>query len=75
MDMFKAMGAMRNPQGYVMQRAMESMVRQNPDAWKAAQEKYGNMSRADMLKALRKEYRRQGQDLDAIARQYGIPLK
>lgn len=74
MDMYQAMGAMQNPQGYVMQQAMAKMVQQNPDAWKATQEKYGGMNRSDMLKALRKEYKRQGQDLDAIARQYGIPL-
>lgn len=74
MDMFQAMGAMNNPQAYVMQQGMQTMIQQHPAEWRKAQEMCGGKDRKQVIKELRKVYKGMGQDLDAVAAQYGIQL-
>lgn len=74
MDMFQAMGAMNNPQAYVMQQGMQTMINQHPAEWKKAQEMCQGKSRKQVVNELRKFYKSQGQDIEAVAAQYGITL-
>lgn len=85
MNMFQAMGAMRNPRGFMrqqtasfsqqaMQQAANQLIQQNPVAWQKAQETYGNMPKEQMIKELEQEYSKQGQDLYKVAAQLGITI-
>lgn len=74
MDMFGAMNAMQNPQGVMMNYAMQGMIAQHPDQWKQAQEMFGGKNRGEQMKALRKLYKDRGMDLDNVARQWGIQI-
>lgn len=78
MNMFQMMNAMQNPQGYisqqVMQQAMQQMVNENPAAWKATLDKYGNMDKNKVIAEIKEEYAKQGQNLEQVAAQLGIQL-
>ena len=74
MDVYGAMNAMQNPQGVMMNYAMQGMIAQHPDQWKQAQEMFGGTNRGEQMKALRKLYKDRGMDLDSIARQWGIQI-
>ncbi len=74
MDMYAAMNAMQNPQGTMMQYAIQGMIAQHPDMWQQAQEMFANKNKKQQIAALRNLYKQKGMDLDAIAKQWGITL-
>lgn len=74
MDMYAAMNAMRNPQGTMMQYAIQGMIAQHPDMWQQAQEMFANKNKKQQIAALRNLYKQKGMDLDAVANQWGITL-
>ena len=74
MDIMQAMGAMQNPQGMLMQYAMQGMIAQHPAEWKQAQEMFTDKNKKQQLGVLRNLYRQKGMDLEAVARQWGIQL-
>ena len=78
MNMFQMMNAMQNPQGYisqqVMQMAMQQMVNDNPKVWQDTIKKYGNMDKKKVIADVKKEYAKQGQNLEQVAAQLGIQL-
>lgn len=75
MDLYKAMNAMQNPQGYIAQQNMQAMIKQHPDEWKAANELFSpDMSRKQKIAKLRKLFESKGMDLGQMAAQYGIAL-
>ena len=74
MDMFGAMNAMQNPQGTLMQYAVQGMIAQHPAEWQQCQQMFQGKSRGEQVKALRKMYKDRGMDLDSVARQWGIQI-
>ena len=74
MDVYQAMNAMQNPQGALMQYAMQGMIAQHPAQWQQAQQMFAGKTKSEQLKALRKLYKEKGMDLDAVARQYGVQI-
>ena len=74
MNTFQAMNAMQNPQMYIMQQALQNMIRENPDQWSQCQQMFSGKSRDEQMAELRKIYQDRGLDLDATARQWGIRL-
>lgn len=74
MDMFQAMNAMQNPQGALLQYAMQGMIAQHPEQWQQTQQMFAGKSKSEQLKALRKLYKEKGMDLDSVAKQYGVQI-
>lgn len=74
MDMYQAMSAMQNPQGALLQYAMQGMIAQHPEQWQQTQQMFAGKSKSEQLKALRKLYKEKGMDLDSVARQYGVQI-
>ena len=74
MDMFKAMGAMQNPQAALMQYAMQGMIAQHPNEWKQAQNMFADKNKKQQIQALRNLYKQKGMDLESVASQWGITL-
>lgn len=74
MDILKAMGAMQNPQGVVLQYAIQGMIAQHPNEWQQAQNMFAGKSKSEQLKTLRKLYKERGMDLDTVAKQYGVQI-
>lgn len=74
MNLFNMMNAMQNPQGALMQYAMQGMIAQHPAEWQKAQEMFSGKTRSEQLKSLRKLYKDKGIDLNAVAKQYGVQL-
>ena len=74
MNTFQAMNAMQNPQMYIMQQALQNMIRENLDQWSQCQQMFSGKSRDEQMAELRKIYQDRGLDLDATARQWGIRL-
>ena len=74
MDMFQAMSAMQNPQGALLQYAMQSMIAQHPEQWQQTQQMFAGKSKSEQLKVLRKLYKEKGMDLDSVAKQYGVQI-
>ena len=74
MDILKAMSAMQNPQGVVLQYAIQGMIAQHPNEWQQAQDMFAGKSKSEQLKTLRKLYKEKGMDLDAVAKQYGVQI-
>lgn len=74
MDMFGAMNAMQNPQGTLMQYALQGMIAQHPTEWQKCQEMFAGKNRRQQVSELRKLYKERGMDLDAMAKQYGVQL-
>ena len=74
MDMFKAMGAMQNPQVALMQYAMQGMIAQHPNEWQQAQNMFADKNKKQQIQALRNLYKQKGMDLESVASQWGITL-
>lgn len=74
MNIGQAFNAMQNPQGYVMQQVVQSMIRENPTQWQKAKELIDGKSYKQSVSELRKLYKSQGMDLDNIAKQWGIKI-
>ena len=74
MDMFQAMNVVQNPQGALLQYAMQGMIAQHPEEWQQAQQMFVGKSKSEQLKALRKLYKEKGMDLDSVAKQYGVQI-
>lgn len=74
MNLLNMMGAMQNPQGALLQYAMQGMIAEHPAEWQKTQEMFSGKSRNEQLKNLRKLYKDKGMNLDMIARQYGVQL-
>ena len=74
MDMFQAMNDMQNPQGVMMQYAMQGMIAQHPDVWKQAQEQFNGKDHNAQINQLRELYKSKGMNLDMVARQWGIQI-
>lgn len=74
MDMFQAMNAMQNPQGIMMQYAMQGMIAQHPEQWQQAQSMFNGKDHKQQISELKKLYKSKGMDLDAVAKQWGITL-
>lgn len=74
MDMFQAMNAMQNPQGTMMQYAMQGMIAQHPEQWQQAQNMFNGKDYKQQISELKKLYKSKGMDLDAVAKQWGITL-
>ena len=74
MDMFQAMNAVQNPQGALLQYAMQGMIAQHPEEWQQAQQMFAGKSKSEQLKTLRKLYKEKGMDLDTVAKQYGVQI-
>ena len=74
MDIAQAMNAMQNPQGMLMQYAVQGMIAQHPDEWQKCQQMFAGKNRKQQISELRKLYKEHGMDLDATARQYGVQL-
>ena len=74
MDMFQAMNTVQNPQGALLQYAMQGMIAQHPEEWQQAQQMFAGKSKSEQLKALRKLYKEKGMDLDSVAKQYGVQI-
>ena len=74
MDMYQAMNAMQNPQGALMQYAMQGMIAQHPEQWQQTQQMFAGKTKSEQLKALRKLYKEKGMDLDSVAKQYGVQI-
>ena len=74
MDMYQAMNAMQNPQGTLMQYAMQGMIAQHPEQWQQTQQMFAGKTKSEQLKALRKLYKEKGMDLDSVAKQYGVQI-
>lgn len=74
MDMFQVMNAIQNPQGALLQYAMQGMIAQHPEQWQQTQQMFAGKSKSEQLKALRKLYKEKGMDLDSVAKQYGVQI-
>lgn len=74
MDMFQAMNAIQNPQGIMMQYAMQGMIAQHPDTWQKAQEQFNGKDHNTQVQQLRELYKSKGMDLDSVAKQWGIQI-
>lgn len=74
MDMYQAINAMQNPQGALLQYAMQGMIAQHPEQWQQTQQMFAGKSKSEQLKALRKLYKEKGMDLDSVAKQYGVQI-
>lgn len=74
MDMFGAMNAMQNPQGTLMQYALQGMIAQHPAEWQQCQQMFAGKNHRQQVSELRKLYKERGMDLDAMAKQYGVQL-
>jgi len=74
MDMVQAMYAVQNPQGLLIQYAMQGMIAQHPDKWQQAQNMFAGKNKNEQMKVLRKLYKDKGMDLDSVAKQYGVQL-
>ena len=67
-QMFRAMQG--NPQQFVMQQ----LIKENPQQWQQAQQMFNGKSHEEQVATLRELYEKQGMDLDATAKQYGVQL-
>lgn len=74
MDMFQAVNAMQNPQGTMMQYAIQGMIAQHPDMWQKAQEQFNGKNHDEQVSQLRELYKSKGMNLDAVAKQWGIQI-
>lgn len=74
MDIAQAMNTMQNPQGMLMQYAVQGMIAQHPAEWQQCQQMFAGKNRRQQISELRKLYKEHGMDLDATARQYGVQL-
>lgn len=74
MNMLQMMGAVSNPQQYIMQQAMQGMIGAHPSQWKQAQGIFNGKSHDEQLDMLRELYSKTGMDLDTTARQWGIQI-
>ena len=74
MNLLNMMNAMQNPQGTLLQYAMQGMIAEHPAEWQKAQEMFSGKSRSEQIKCLRKLYKDKGVDLNAVAKQYGVQL-
>lgn len=74
MDIAQAMGAMQNPQGTLMQYAIQGMIAQHPVEWQKCQQMFAGKNHRQQVNELRKLYKEHNMDLDATARQYGVQL-
>lgn len=74
MDMMQAMTAMQNPQGTMLQYAMQGMISQNPQQWQQVNNLFANKSHKEQVSLLKKMYKERGMDLAAIAQQWGVTL-
>lgn len=74
MDMFQAVNAMQNPQGTMMQYAMQGIIAQHPDMWQKAQEQFNGKNHDEQVNQLRELYKSKGMNLDAVAKQWGIQI-
>ena len=77
MNPFQAMQMFSNPQQLLtqqLQNRMNSMMKQNPQAYQKTQEMVGGKSEADMKKIAENLAKERGIDLKQFARQFGIKL-
>lgn len=74
MNIMQAMGAVQNPQGMLMQYAMQGMIAQHPAEWEQAQKLFIDKNKKQQLGVLRSLYKQKGMDLEAMARQWGIQI-
>lgn len=74
MDIAQAMNAMQNPQGMLMQYAIQGMIAQHPAEWQRCQQMFEGKNHRQQVSELRKLYKERGMDLDAMAKQYGVQL-
>lgn len=74
MSMSDFMGAMQNPQQYVMQQFANQMIAEHPAEWQQCQQMFAGKNRKQQISELRKLYKSKNMDLDAMARQYGVQL-
>lgn len=65
---------MTNPQGFVMQQAMQNMIRENPQQWGQVQNMFNGKSQQEQMSALQELYKSKGLDLNATAKQWGIQI-
>lgn len=74
MNMTDMMQALSNPQGYVTNMCLQQLIREHPQEWQQCQQMFANKSRKQQVAELSKLYKSKGMDLNAVAKQYGIPL-
>ena len=74
MNVSDFMGAMQNPQQYMIQYAMQGMIAQHPEQWKQAQNMFNGKDHKQQISELKKLYKSKGMNLDAVAKQWGITL-
>lgn len=74
---FQAMSALCNPQQFLtqqLQNRMQSMVKQNPQAYQKMQEMINGKSESDMKNTAMNLAKEQGIDLKSFARTFGINI-
>lgn len=77
MNVLQMMGMMNNPNGFsqqVMQQAMQQLTAKNPAVWNATMQKYGNMTKEQILQDIAPTYQKQGTSVQQVAAQLGITL-
>ena len=77
MNPFQAMQAFSNPQQFLsqqLQNRMQTMMKQNPQAYQKMQEMVGGKSEADMKQTCLNLAKERGVDIKAFASNFGIKL-
>ncbi len=77
MNPFQAMQALGNPQQFLtqqLQNRMNTMMKQNPQAFQKMQEMVGGKSEADMKQTAMNLAKEKGIDLKQFASNFGIKL-
>lgn len=74
MNITQMFGAAANPQQYIMQQAMQNMIRENPKQWEQAQQMFNGKDPSQQRAELEQLYRSKGMDLRSVANQWGIQI-
>lgn len=74
MNTAQMFNAAMNPQQFIMQQAMQNMIRENPSQWQQAQQMFNGKSPQQQRIELEQLYKSKGMDLQSVASQWGIQL-